>query len=729
MEPALDDATFEVIRNQPRDITDTVVIKTFARTKLIPRKFQVQFALGVDAGRDVLCVAGTGSGKSLAFALIHFFRDNIQTWIVSPLNVIEHQMAADYCNYGLRAVAVNASTLTPELIKDIASDKYDIVISSPEAYRDSNKLRKVILSPDLAHKRHVTIVDEAHCITTWGSTGFRKDFERIGDMRIKMPNQDAPMCAATATLSEKIKDGVVQSLHMKPDRLDINLGCWRPSLRFGIRVMNGGMNSYSQVCEHFDTSIALEDTSQAMIFVEAAKITHFIARELRQHYKLSGDDASDLICAYHANMDEPTKQRIVRRFKAGKVIILITTEALTMGADFPFVLRIFNFTHPLILEIWLQRAGRGARQAGLVCICIILVTKYAVQTATALCKSAGIEVDPAILSIKAEPEDLDLAEAPSADSPVENTHKSKISKSPRSMSLEMAEYIVAGVAGRCLTEVIDKYFDNPAHTSCYDIGGCEGCIRRRQREEPDTHLGQRQGNRQLIESEDSALDDRLHKKSSSRPLVRSVAERKRFATGLETWRLGKLKAIRAEGEYDYSLDEIMTNKELDHIAKARGLSTISDFTRLGITWPGSDDLRTELLGVLGDLQHEEDEQAAKEKENRQISQANCRQNNPIRPIKLEESIEATGYSQSTAPVPTRLIPTSTHPKPTAQPPAFITATTSSTPQRPMLFVQPIARTPDQTVAYLRLLPRLLSGARHLIIKTLFQQFHIIYLVI
>ncbi|QRV84555.1 Helicase conserved C-terminal domain [Ceratobasidium sp. AG-Ba] len=193
-------------------------------------------------------------------------------------------------------------------------------------------------------------------------------------------------------------------------------------------------------------------------------------------------------------MDEPTKRQIVRRFKAGKAIILITTEALTMGAEFQFVLRIFNFTHPMILEIWLQRAGRGTRQAGLVCVCIILVTKYAVQTATALSKSAGIEVDPAILWIKAEREDLDLAEAPSADSPVENTHKSKNSKSPRSMSLEMAEYIVAGVAGQFLTKVVDKYFDNPTHTSCYDIGGCEGCIRLRQHEEPDTLLGQRQEN-------------------------------------------------------------------------------------------------------------------------------------------------------------------------------------------------------------------------------------------
>ncbi|KAG8741631.1 ATP-dependent DNA helicase sgs1 [Ceratobasidium sp. 428] len=108
------------------------------------------------------------------------------------------------------AVAVNASTLSPALLGRIRNGEFKVIVSSPECYKDNNKLRQVILSKDLATKQHFTIVDEAHCTSTWGATGFRKDFERIGDMRVYMPNPRSPMCAATATMSEKVCEGVIR---------------------------------------------------------------------------------------------------------------------------------------------------------------------------------------------------------------------------------------------------------------------------------------------------------------------------------------------------------------------------------------------------------------------------------------------------------------------------------------------------------------------------------------
>ncbi|KAG8759814.1 hypothetical protein FRC12_009686 [Ceratobasidium sp. 428] len=88
------------------------------------------------------------------------------TWIVSPLKVIEDQMVSDFSMWGLKAVAVNASTVSDELLKDIKKGEYPDVISSPEAYKDGNKLRGALLLKELASIRHITIVDEAHTIQT-----------------------------------------------------------------------------------------------------------------------------------------------------------------------------------------------------------------------------------------------------------------------------------------------------------------------------------------------------------------------------------------------------------------------------------------------------------------------------------------------------------------------------------------------------------------------------------
>ncbi|QRV92601.1 DEAD/DEAH box helicase [Ceratobasidium sp. AG-Ba] len=200
-------------------------------------------------------------------------------------------MAKDYSEYSLRAVAVNASTIAPDLIKDIKRGKYDVIISSPEAYKDQNNLRSALLLKELVHKKHITIVDEAHCILIWGGTGFREDFKRIGDMRSLMPSSSV-MCAATATLSASAREGVYQP------------GNWRPNLRYGVHIMRGGQKSYTGVCDFLDSSIPIKDASQAIVFAEDYDSVHFITDALRQYAGLSGSEASDLICGYHVLLDE-----------------------------------------------------------------------------------------------------------------------------------------------------------------------------------------------------------------------------------------------------------------------------------------------------------------------------------------------------------------------------------------------------------------------------------------
>ncbi|KAG9097596.1 hypothetical protein FS749_005927 [Ceratobasidium sp. UAMH 11750] len=69
---------------------------------------------------SVSLVLGLGNPSPLSSSI---FSDPTIIWIISPLNVIEHQMAANYNKYDIPSMAVNASTLTPTLLKEIENGK------------------------------------------------------------------------------------------------------------------------------------------------------------------------------------------------------------------------------------------------------------------------------------------------------------------------------------------------------------------------------------------------------------------------------------------------------------------------------------------------------------------------------------------------------------------------------------------------------------------------------
>lgn len=346
-----------------------------------------------------------------------------------------------------------------------------MVISSPEAYQDSNKLRPALLSKDLEAFTHVSAYDEAHCIKIWGDS-FRKDYSQAGDLRAFMFRPDqSPVIAVTATASDTIKKAIVSTLQLKDYHLE-NLGNFRANLCFEIHRMRAGQKSYAEICDLFPPGDSpISELKQAMVFVDDYVTAHSVAAALQKHFGLTGKKARDLIPVYHSLRSDLAKRRMERRFKDGRACILISTEALTMvsecstrymhnlswnkGADFPLVEMIINFLAPRSNECWLQRAGRGARSKDIICRAIIMATPKMILDAASMCKDAGIDVSPDLLKIKVEeeaesdPEDV-LEEEPTAN--VQKATRSKKATGRYPMTLGVAELLVTE---GCLVEVLD----------------------------------------------------------------------------------------------------------------------------------------------------------------------------------------------------------------------------------------------------------------------------------
>lgn len=628
MEPAIDPATIPQLP-RPLTVAQHAVVTLWERTGLMASKYQLNMALALAAGCDVLCIAGTGCGKSIAFILVLFMCPEIILWILSPLNYIKNQMAERYREIGLNAVSVNTSTLTPQLLKDIMRGTYRVVISSPEAYHDSdsNKLRPVLLSKDRAHRVHLTVVDEAHCNTTWGETGFHKIFQCIGDIRVFMPNPDnSPMCAATATCSAPVKDAILQSLHFKDDYLYINLGNWGANLCHGLHVMNDGQKPYSEVNFFFNlTAQPFQDLPQSMVFVESCTAAHYIAFALREHFGLRDVAARMGIAVYHSLVDDPTKRHIEDNFKRGRIRILVTTEALTMGADFPNAQIVLTFLATQTLGAWVQHGGGAGRSAlEEMCPCIMLATKKMVLNTCQACKDTGIPVDPTLASIKAEAdneEDEDVPDmrpidpVPEANPSSQGRQLTKYERPQPQVSLGVAEY-VATIDSR--TAVPDREFNNPPHPLCYDTGGCDRCVEHRRRDD-DVDLHAQRCQLLKEEDEERRVEDEHKKPAYQRNAnLRYGDLRAKFTNALMAWR--KDKFLELIELYDISLDCIMTQKELTAIAKTKGIEDLSAFDQAATYWPGPPEWRLEVLDRLQQVQQEEDERIAEEVARKQEAQ-------------------------------------------------------------------------------------------------------------
>jgi ATP-dependent DNA helicase RecQ len=287
-------------------------------------------------GRDVLSVAPTGSGKSISY-WVPAAVDGGLTMVVSPLIALMKDQVDRLTQHGVPATFINSSVERAEQVDRLrraVAGEYRLLFLAPERLGRPGFMDRLA---ELKVRR--VVVDEAHCISTWGHD-FRPDY-RLLAAAVEACGRP-PVAGFTATATPQVRADIAASLDLRDPFISVT-GFNRPTLTLAVVRCRGERAKRDQL------RLLLADQAQrALVYVGTVKAAEELAADL------------DAVC-YHGQQDALLRRRIQEDFTQGRIRVVVATTAFGMGVDIPDIRRVIHYHLPGSLEAYYQEAGRAGR--------------------------------------------------------------------------------------------------------------------------------------------------------------------------------------------------------------------------------------------------------------------------------------------------------------------------------------------------------------------------------
>jgi ATP-dependent RNA helicase RhlE len=312
-----------------------------------PTPIQVQAIPPALAGRDVLGIAQTGTGKTAAFALPILQRLDaiaqddtaIRALILTPTRELAAQIGDSFETYGKKldlyhTVIFGGVKPNPQ-IRELR-DGIAILVATPGRLLDLIGQGEVDLT-DLA----IFVLDEADRML---DMGFIHDVKRI------------------VKLLPKKKQTLFFSATMPPDIVDLANGL----LHEPIRVEVTPVSSTAERIDQFLYFVDKNDKRRLLVDVlKDPKIEHTLvfsrtkhgANRIVEHLEKAGIPSA----AIHGNKSQNARERALEAFKSKQIRVLVATDIAARGIDIDGISHVVNYDLPNVPETYVHRIGRTGR--------------------------------------------------------------------------------------------------------------------------------------------------------------------------------------------------------------------------------------------------------------------------------------------------------------------------------------------------------------------------------
>ena len=294
-------------------------------------------------GRDVVAIMPTGYGKSAIYKVAGALLDG-PTVIVSPLIALQaDQVAGIQARASApRAVAINSAqgdTANDQAWDSLQGGRAEYLFLSPEQLANPAVLERLS-----AAKVSLVVVDEAHCVSSWGHD-FRPDYLRLNDAIDTLGRP--PVIAMTATGSGPIREEIIERLGLR-DHVLIARGYDRPNIRLEVERHNEEHDKHAAVLDQID-----ELAKPGLLYVATRRETEEYAAELQER----GMRAA----AYHGGLGAKKRRELHEQFRDDAFDVVVATSAFGMGIDKANIRFVVHAAAPESVDAYYQEVGRAGR--------------------------------------------------------------------------------------------------------------------------------------------------------------------------------------------------------------------------------------------------------------------------------------------------------------------------------------------------------------------------------
>ena len=297
------------------------------------------------AGRDVIAKAPTGTGKTCAFGIplvlgVQQDKKYPQAVVMAPTRELAQQITEDLRDLAhfypdIRIACVYGGANMAKQVEQLKKGA-QIVVATPGRLQDHMNRRSI----DVSHVKDI-VLDEADEML---NMGFYKDVRKILDA-IKSKQR---LAMFSATISREVMD--IGWLYQR-DAEEITV---QPVLESAPKIdqymiLTTGRNKLADLTE----LIIKEGYSRVMVFCNTKYTTAMLSNQLA---RLNFD-----VDCLHGDLSQAERNKIMARFKAGELAVLVATDVAALGIDVTDVDAVFNYDVPPSNEYYTHRIGRTGR--------------------------------------------------------------------------------------------------------------------------------------------------------------------------------------------------------------------------------------------------------------------------------------------------------------------------------------------------------------------------------